>query len=67
MSCLGGEACSGTAERLDLIGPVTEEFRLAIDALLEDARRESGAQVRDALLSMGGARLVVQRLIVPTL
>ena len=50
---------------IGLVGPVTEEFRQAIDVLLEDARPESGAQVRDALLSMGGARLVVQRLIVP--
>ena len=45
-----------------LIGPVTEQFRRAIDALLEDTRLASGAEVRDALLSMGGARLVVQHL-----
>ena len=44
-----------------LIGPVSEEFRRAIDVLLEDTRLASGAQVRDALLSNGGARLFVER------
>jgi hypothetical protein len=57
----GGVLWHGREVRL--IGPVTEEFRRAIEVLLEDTRLESGPQVRDALLSMGGARLVVQRLI----
>jgi hypothetical protein len=51
--------------QIRLVGPVQEEFRLAIAALLEDMTLESGTQVRDVLLSMGGARLVVHRLVAP--
>ena len=44
-----------------LVGPVGAEFERAIDGLLEGIDLESGTQVRDVLLSMGGARLVVDR------
>jgi hypothetical protein len=44
-----------------LVGPVRAEFELAIDALLDGTDLGSGTQMRDALLSMGGARLVVDR------
>ena len=44
-----------------LVGPVSAEFELAIDALLEDIDLGSRTAVLDALLSLGGARLVVDR------
>jgi hypothetical protein len=44
-----------------LVGPVTAEFERAIDALLEDIDLGSRTAVLDALLSLGGARLVVDR------
>jgi hypothetical protein len=44
-----------------LVGPVASEFARAIDALLEDIDLGSRAEVRDALLSIGGAHLVVDR------
>ena len=49
---------------IQLVGPVRSEFRQAVDALLDGTPGESGTNVRDTLLSMGGARLVVHRLIV---
>lgn len=44
-----------------LIGPVSTEFERAIDALLEDVDLGSKSAVLGALLSIGGARLVVDR------
>jgi hypothetical protein len=44
-----------------LVGPVQAEFERAIDALLDGTDLGSGAQIRDLLMSMGGARLVVDR------
>jgi hypothetical protein len=44
-----------------LVGPVAAEFERAIDALLDGIDLRSGIQVRDALLTMAGARLVVDR------
>ncbi len=44
-----------------LVGPVNGEFERAIDALLEDVDLASKTAVLDALLSLGGARLVVDR------
>jgi hypothetical protein len=44
-----------------LVGPAGEDFKRAIDGLLEGIDLGSGTQVRDALLSIGGARLVVDR------
>lgn len=44
-----------------LIGPVAVEFERAIDALLDGVDLASRAEVRDSLLSVGGARLVVDR------
>ncbi len=44
-----------------LVGPVSAEFERAIDALLEDVDLGSRTAVLDALLSLGGARLVVDR------
>src|SRR5918994_7110508 len=44
-----------------LIGPVSAEFERAIDALLEDVDLGSKTAVLGALLSLGGARLVVDR------
>lgn len=44
-----------------LIGPVSPEFERAIDALLEDVDLGSKSAVLGALLSLGGARLVVDR------
>ena len=48
-----------------LVGAVRTELELAIDALLDGMDLGSGTQVRDALLSMGGARLVVDRILRP--
>src|SRR5688572_27182240 len=50
------------AGEVRVLGPASEEFKRVIAALLEDLHLESGEHVRDALLSMGGARLVVDRL-----
>jgi hypothetical protein len=44
-----------------LIGPVSAEFERTIDALLEDVDLGSKTAVLGALLSIGGARLVVDR------
>ena len=44
-----------------LVGPVNTEFERAIDALLEDIDLGSRTAVLDALLSLGGARLAVDR------
>jgi hypothetical protein len=44
-----------------LIGPVSAEFERAIGALLDGIDLGSRTDVRDALLSIGGARLVVDR------
>jgi hypothetical protein len=44
-----------------LVGPVGEDFERAIDGLLEGVDLGSDTHVRDALLSIGGARLVVDR------
>lgn len=45
-----------------LVGPVSADFERAIDALLEDVDLGSRTAVLDALLSMGGARLIVDRI-----
>jgi hypothetical protein len=53
--------------RLTVLGPVGQpgrELREAIDALLEGEDPRSAAAVRDALLTMAGARLVVHRVAV---
>lgn len=44
-----------------LVGPVSTEFERAIDALLEDVDLGSRTAVLDALLSIGGARLIIDR------
>jgi len=44
-----------------LVGPVGEGLERAIDGLLEGVDLGSGTHVRDAHLSMGGARLVMDR------
>jgi hypothetical protein len=44
-----------------LIGPVSVEFERAIEALLDDVDLGSRSAVLGALLSLGGARLVVDR------
>jgi hypothetical protein len=49
--------------KVRLVGPVRAEFEQAIDALLDGTDLGSGAQVRDALISMAGARLVVDRVL----
>lgn len=49
------------AGEIRLVGPVGAGFEPAIDGLLDGVDLRSAAEVRDALLSMGGARLVVDR------
>jgi hypothetical protein len=44
-----------------LVGPTGAEFERAVDGLLDGIDVRSRREVRDALLSMGGARLVVDR------
>jgi hypothetical protein len=53
--------------RISVLGPAGErarELRDAVEALLEGVDAASPAVVEDLLLTMGGARLVVHRLIV---
>jgi hypothetical protein len=50
-----------TPGAIRLVGPIGDDFKRAIDGLLDGIDLGSGAQVRDALLSMGGARLVIDR------
>lgn len=53
--------------RISILGPAGEagrELGQAIDALLEDEDVRSPTAVRDALLTMAGARLVVHRVVV---
>lgn len=49
------------AGEMRFVGPVGQDFERAINALVEDVDVRSPRQVRDALLSMGGARLIVDR------
>ena len=49
------------AGQVRIIGTSSEELERAIAALLDDADTASRADVLDALLSLGGARLVVHR------
>lgn len=50
------------AGRVSLVGPVSSEFERAIDALLDDIDLGSRTAVLDALLSLGGAKLIVDRI-----
>lgn len=50
------------AGRVSLVGPVGAEFERAIDALLDDVDITSRTAVLDALLSLGGAKLIVDRI-----
>jgi hypothetical protein len=50
-----------TPGAIRLVGPIGDDFKRAIDGLLDGIDLGSGTQVRDALLSMGGARVVVDR------
>jgi hypothetical protein len=49
------------AGEIRLVGPVGAAFEVAVGGLLDGVDLGSGMEVRDALLSMGGARLVVER------
>lgn len=54
----------GRISILDPVGQAGRELGEAIDALLESEDFRSPAAVRDALLTMAGARLVVHRVAV---
>ena len=49
------------AGAIRLVGPVGAGFEPAVAGLLDGVDLRSGTFVRDALLTMGGARLVVER------
>jgi hypothetical protein len=44
-----------------LVGPVGATFEAAVAGLVDGVDLDSWEEVRDALLSMGGARLVLER------
>jgi hypothetical protein len=50
------------AGAIRLVGPVGAGFEAAVAGLLDGVDLGSGAEVRDVLLSMGGARLVLERM-----
>jgi len=49
------------AGAIRLVGPVGAGFEPAVAGLFDGVDLRSGTEVRDALLTMGGARLVVER------
>jgi hypothetical protein len=49
------------AGAIRLVGPVAAGFEPAVAGLLDGVDLRSATEVRDALLPMGGARLVVER------